>query len=92
MISHSKSEPAIVNRLEKTKSKLFFASTKFDSLAQESTAQCDGVKLVMLDSFDIEDRRKQPLHPQSEEILNMNFTTEDINEPVLIIHRNYRFP
>ncbi|KAG1168167.1 hypothetical protein G6F36_012313 [Rhizopus arrhizus] len=86
MISPRNSEPAIVNLLEKTKSKLFFASTKFDSLAQESTAQCDGVKLVMLDPFDIEDRKKQPLHPQSEEILNMNFTTEDINEPVLIIH------
>ncbi|KAG1135033.1 hypothetical protein G6F37_014064 [Rhizopus arrhizus] len=45
-ISPRNSEPAIINLLQKTQSKLIFATPKYESIAQSAAAKIDGAKLT----------------------------------------------
>ncbi|KAG1538733.1 hypothetical protein G6F49_012514 [Rhizopus delemar] len=85
-ISPRNSEPAIVNLLEKTQSKVIFATPKYESIAQSAAAKIDGAKLTVIQPLDIEAMLNQPLNPRYKEILDFNFTEKDIDQPALIIH------
>jgi long-subunit acyl-CoA synthetase (AMP-forming) len=86
-ISPRNSEPAIINLLEKTQSKVIFATPKYESIAQSAAAKIDGAKLTVIQPLDIEAMLNQPLNPRYKETLDFNFTEKDIDQPALIIHR-----
>ncbi|CEP11935.1 hypothetical protein [Parasitella parasitica] len=85
-ISPRNSEAADVNLLEKTQSKLLIANAKYESTAKEVVSQVSGVKLIVIPPLDIEAMIKEPLNPDYKQILNLEFSDEDILKPALIIH------
>lgn len=86
-ISPRNSEAADVNLLEKTQSKLLIANVRYESIAKAAVSQVSGVKLIVIPPLDIEALVKEPLNPNYQQILNFDFSDEDILKPALIIHR-----
>ncbi|KAF1806067.1 hypothetical protein V8B55DRAFT_1592110 [Mucor lusitanicus] len=85
-ISPRNSEAADVNLLEKTQSKLLIANVKYESIAKAAVSQVSGVKLIVIPPLDIEALLKEPINPDYQQILNLDFSDEDILKPALIIH------
>ncbi|EPB93060.1 hypothetical protein HMPREF1544_00134 [Mucor circinelloides 1006PhL] len=85
-ISPRNSEAADVNLLEKTQSKLLIANVRYESIAKAAVSQVSGVKLIVISPLDIEALAKEPLNPNYQQILNFDFSDEDILKPALIIH------
>ncbi|KAG2233416.1 hypothetical protein INT48_007446 [Thamnidium elegans] len=86
-ISPRNSEAAIINLLEKTQSKLIIASTKYEPIAKASASQVSDANLLIIDTaFDIETLLKKPLHPNYKNMLDTDFSDEDIKKTALIIH------
>ncbi|KAI9483645.1 MAG: hypothetical protein EXX96DRAFT_648358 [Benjaminiella poitrasii] len=85
-VSPRNSEPAIVNLLEKTKSKLVISSEKYSDIANATASNVPGVKVITTPTFDLEALLQEPLNPDHEKILNYGFSDEDKEKPALIIH------
>ncbi|GAA5802331.1 hypothetical protein HPULCUR_007795 [Helicostylum pulchrum] len=86
-ISPRNCEAAIINLLEKTQSKLVITSTKYESIAKASASQVPNVNLLVIDTaFNIEALVKKPLHHNYKNLLDTNFSDEDITKTALIIH------
>ncbi|KAK4510075.1 uncharacterized protein ATC70_006244 [Mucor velutinosus] len=85
-ISPRNSEAADVNLLEKTQSKLLIANVKYESIAKAAVSQVPGVKLIVIPPLDIEALLKEPINPSYQQILDLEFSDEDILKPALIIH------
>lgn len=86
-ISPRNSEAAVTDLLEKTQSKLLIANVKYEAISKSAAAQIDGVKVITIQSFDIETLLQEPLNADFEKILDINFTDKDIMKSALIIHR-----
>lgn len=86
-ISPRNSEAAVANLLEKTQCKFLVAHNKYEVVARAAAAQCSGgVKIVILEAFDIDVMLKEPLNPDRGTLLNLNFSDEDKAKDALIIH------
>ncbi|KAI9477981.1 MAG: hypothetical protein EXX96DRAFT_483709 [Benjaminiella poitrasii] len=86
LVSPRNSEAAAVNLLEKTQSKLVIANVKYEKFANEAAAQVPGVKVVTIQPLDIDSLLKEPLNPDYEKILDLEFSDDDILRDVMIIH------
>ncbi|CAO3642661.1 unnamed protein product [Cunninghamella blakesleeana] len=90
LLSTRNSEAADINLLEKTKSKVLIANVKYETIAKNAVAKAsstgDDVRLILLESLNIDDLINQPLHPDYESILDLNFSDDDIEKDALIIH------
>ncbi|KAI8091211.1 uncharacterized protein B0P05DRAFT_484698 [Gilbertella persicaria] len=85
-ISPRNSEAAIVNLLEKTQSKFIIADSKYGDITQKAIDQIGGIELVVIQPLDIEDLLDEPLNPDHEHLLSIEFSDDDINKDALIIH------
>ncbi|KAI9478296.1 MAG: hypothetical protein EXX96DRAFT_570312 [Benjaminiella poitrasii] len=85
-VSTRNSEAAIVNLLEKTKSKLFIANEKYSNIANAAASHLSGVKVITIAPLDIDALLKEPLNPNHEKILDYSFSDEDKEKLALIIH------
>jgi acyl-coenzyme A synthetase/AMP-(fatty) acid ligase len=86
-VSPRNSEAASVNLLEKTQSKIIIADTKYESLARSSASKVPGVKVMIIDPLlDIKALVQKPLNPDYNNLLNFDFSEEDANKTVLIMH------
>lgn len=88
-VSPRNSLAADVSLLEETKSKLLIASAKYQTIAEATALDVPGVNVILLDPFDIETLKKEPLHHRHQDILDYNFNDNDIIHDALIIHRYY---
>ncbi|KAL0144958.1 hypothetical protein V8B55DRAFT_1569449 [Mucor lusitanicus] len=85
-ISPRNCEAAVIDLLEKTESKLLVTEAKYDSIGKAASAQVADVNLMVIPPLDIDNLAKQPLNPHFQEFLNLEFSDQDINKTVLIIH------
>jgi acyl-CoA synthetase (AMP-forming)/AMP-acid ligase II len=85
-ISPRNSEAADANLLEKTQSKLLVAHVKYENVARAAAAQVSGVKVLILNPLDIDELLKEPLNPDYENLLDLDFSDEDRAKDALIIH------
>lgn len=86
-VSPRNSEPAIINLLEKTNSKLFLATAKHESIAQSAAAKVGGVEVIIIEPLNIEELLLEPLVPEHDKLLDLEFTDADLEKAALIIHR-----
>ncbi|KAG1441095.1 hypothetical protein G6F56_011636 [Rhizopus delemar] len=86
-VSPRNSEAAIVNLLEKTQSKALFVTPKYEFIANDVAAKMKNVEVIVIEPFDIEAMLKQPLDERHKELIDYNFTEQDLDKPALIIHR-----
>lgn len=86
-VSPRNSKAAIVNLLEKTNSKVFFTSPKYEAIAKSASVKIEGVSVIVVNPFDIEALLNQPLNDRQNEFIDTSFTEKDLNKPALIIHR-----
>ncbi|CEJ01811.1 hypothetical protein RMCBS344292_15832 [Rhizopus microsporus] len=82
------SEAAVVNLLEKTKSRLVFSSKKCEPLIKSSAKKIKekSIKVITVDRLDIEASLNEALNPDYEKILDLKFSEDDIRKDALIIH------
>ncbi|KAI8987327.1 hypothetical protein BDF20DRAFT_814613 [Mycotypha africana] len=85
-VSPRNSEPAIVNLLEKTKTKLFIANNKYEAITKDVVKQVPGVQLILIDALDINTLLNEPVNPVYTNVLDLDFSDEDIEKSALIIH------
>ncbi|CEP18042.1 hypothetical protein [Parasitella parasitica] len=85
-ISPRNSEAAAVHLLEKTGSKLLIADAKYEAVAKGAVSKVPGAEILTLSPFDIEALAKEPLDPFHSQVLDLDFSDEDILKTALIIH------
>ncbi|CEI92072.1 hypothetical protein RMCBS344292_06345 [Rhizopus microsporus] len=85
-VSPRNSEPAIINLLEKTNSKLLLATAKHESIAQSAAAKVGGVEVITIEPLNIEELLLEPLVPEHDKLLDSEFTDADLEKAALIIH------
>lgn len=85
-LSPRNSEAATVDLLEKTQSKLLVANVKYETIAKSVALQVPDVKVIILESLDLDTLIKEPLNPDHETLLNTDFSDNDIEKNALIIH------
>ncbi|KAG2196144.1 hypothetical protein INT47_006490 [Mucor saturninus] len=86
LISPRNSNNAVINLLEKTKSKLLIANSKYQTKVNCIAEEVPDIKVLIIESMDIDKLVEEPLNPDQEVLMNQNFTEEDIKKPVLVLH------
>lgn len=86
-ISPRNSDAAVIDLLKKTESKLLITEAKYESTGKAASAHLADVDLKVVSPLDIDSLVKEDLNPYFREFLNLNFNDEDMNKPVLIMHR-----
>lgn len=87
VVSPRNSKPAVINLMEKTQSKLIIADVKYESISESVVEQLSDVHHITIPPFDIEALIEEPLNPNYQQFIDLDFTDEDILKPALIIHR-----
>lgn len=90
-LSPRNSNMALANLLEKSNAGLLIASRMYELKAMDA---CNIVKsnhktlhYQLISSLDLDTMKQEPLNPSAHTIINMHFTKEDDDMPVLIAHR-----
>lgn len=91
VISPRNSEAAVTELLKNTKSKTFFAAKKYEAVARSAASKLGDVNVIIIDPLNIESLLEQPLNDKYNNIIDSNFTENDIDKPALIIHRYIYF-
>lgn len=86
LISPRNSNNAVVNLLEKTKSKLLIVTTKYQNMVHKVAEKIPDLKVLTIECMNIEKLIEEPLNRDYETLINSNFTEEDIRKSVLILH------
>ncbi|KAG1456082.1 hypothetical protein G6F56_006915 [Rhizopus delemar] len=86
VISPRNSEAAVTELLKNTKSKTFFAAKKYEAVARSAASKLGDVNVIIIDPLNIESLLEQPLNDKYNNIIDSNFTENDIDKPALIIH------
>lgn len=86
VVSPRNSEAAIVDLLKKTESTILITDIKYKPLAESFAAQVLGVKSITQDPLDTETLLQESLNPNHVNILNYDFSDEDIEKIPLIAH------
>jgi hypothetical protein len=78
---------SVVNLLSKTKCSLVLTFEKFLSLANTSAEQIPGTQVIKMIEMDFEALTKEPLDTRTKEVIDTEFSDQDLQKPALILHR-----